>query len=395
MIGVQEIRRAIASAIQNHQPTSLSVSKGLTLRITATGLVFWQGRKRINGKLLSKSFGNYPQVSYRQAVNMNDSWVKELLAQNAVKPIVTETGYTFMDAYEDWASIKRRTAKSWDYIELRIRAHLLSEFGKIQLQDLTAPMIIAHLSPLDKEGKSETIKKLCTYIKQICVLAINTGRVDHIHDLTHINDAFVHKKAVHLAAVQPDELPDLFYRLENKPRVYGQTWALFMASWYTLARPGEISQLKWEWIKSDEHIIIMPAKIMKMGEPHVIPISRQLQSLLDNLPHNSDFVFTSPTRHGGFRPINKESVRLMLTKFGVNDRQSAHGIRAVGRTWMAIEHVPDKVAEACLAHATGSAVELTYKRYNYLAERREVMQKWCDYVDGCRNQAHLKINKAK
>lgn len=41
------------------------------------------------------------------------------------------------------------------------------------------------------------------------------------------------------------------------------------------------------------------------------------------------------------------------------------------------------VAELCLAHSVGSSTVQAYVRSDRLEERREVMQRWCDYVEVC------------
>lgn len=37
----------------------------------------------------------------------------------------------------------------------------------------------------------------------------------------------------------------------------------------------------------------------------------------------------------------------------------------------------------CLAHSVGSSTVQAYVRSDRLEERREVMQRWCDYVELC------------
>ena len=70
-----------------------------------------------------------------------------------------------------------------------------------------------------------------------------------------------------------------------------------------------------------------------------------------------------------------------------------HGIRSIGRTWMAEKGVDTNVAEACLAHRLGNTVQITYNRSDLLDLRRSVMQEWCDFVsDSIRRAA--KLNQA-
>ena len=60
-----------------------------------------------------------------------------------------------------------------------------------------------------------------------------------------------------------------------------------------------------------------------------------------------------------------------------------HGIRSIGRTWMAEERIDHDIAEMCLAHRVGTSVELAYNRTDFLELRRNAMQRWCDYVELC------------
>ena len=60
-----------------------------------------------------------------------------------------------------------------------------------------------------------------------------------------------------------------------------------------------------------------------------------------------------------------------------------HGFRASFRTWAAeVAHARREVAEAALAHIVGGKVERSYARSDYLEERRELMQRWADFVTG-------------
>jgi len=45
------------------------------------------------------------------------------------------------------------------------------------------------------------------------------------------------------------------------------------------------------------------------------------------------------------------------------------------------------IAEACLAHSTGSQTVQAYQRSDLLDERRAPMQEWCDFVEGCLNNS--------
>jgi integrase len=58
-----------------------------------------------------------------------------------------------------------------------------------------------------------------------------------------------------------------------------------------------------------------------------------------------------------------------------------HGLRSTFRDWTAEQtDSANEVAEACLAHATGDAVQLAYKRTDFFDKRRELMAAWAGYL---------------
>jgi integrase len=62
---------------------------------------------------------------------------------------------------------------------------------------------------------------------------------------------------------------------------------------------------------------------------------------------------------------------------------TVHGFRATARTLLdeILKFRPD-IIECQLAHAVRDANGRAYNRTTYLPERREMMQKWADYLDG-------------
>jgi integrase len=59
-----------------------------------------------------------------------------------------------------------------------------------------------------------------------------------------------------------------------------------------------------------------------------------------------------------------------------------HGFRSAFRDWCGEEtSFPREIAEQALAHATGSAVELSYRRGDALEKRRVLMDAWAAYCE--------------
>ncbi len=365
-----------------------TVEQNLFIRIAPTGTATWYAKAKQNNKTLNKCLGNYPAVTVAMARQAKNEWIKTI---SVIPDISASSSYTVREAFKDWYDKKKLVARSFEYMKLRVERHILPIFGDIQLKDLTAYALITAWKPLEDKGQVETLRKLCDYVKDMAIFVQNTGRLEEMHDLTHIKVNYPRKQAEHLAAVTPQQLPDLFYALECKPRVYGVVWNAMMVQFYTLSRPGEIAEMKWDWIDFDNDVIRFPAEIMKTGRVHEVPMSKQLKILLQGMPRVYEYVFTSDHFKRKGEPINRESVRLMFSKAGLGGIQTAHGIRSIGATWLAEQGIREDVAELCLAHSSDNQVRKAYQRSEFLEKRRPVMQQWCDYVDNCRAEAHKRI----
>jgi integrase len=65
-----------------------------------------------------------------------------------------------------------------------------------------------------------------------------------------------------------------------------------------------------------------------------------------------------------------------------SDTALPHGWRATARTLAAeVLAVRDEVIEAQLAHGVRDALGRAYNRTQWLDQRRELMQRWADYLD--------------
>ena len=352
----------------------LTIKPYLYLRVYETGRSVWIFRFQQFNHKLSETLGTFPDLSIKDASEMVDA---KLAALSFEAP---ETYFTVKDAYKAWAN-KQKDKKSFDSMAIRIEKYIVKPFGNLPLSDLTAPMLIKSWRHLELDEKHETLRKLCSYVRSIAIFAINTGRVERLHELTKLSFNYTFNKSKSHAAVAPERLPWLFHVVKTNNCFYGLGWHLLLASFYTLLRQGELTTLRWEDIDSDNNIITLPGERMKTGKPHYVPISSQLKAILQLQPKlpGSPYVFSGLKKET--QPANSETVRILLSRAGLQGIQTAHGIRAIGRTWMAQQGIDDKIAELCLAHNTETKVQQAYQRYAYLEERREVMSKWCDFVE--------------
>jgi len=63
-------------------------------------------------------------------------------------------------------------------------------------------------------------------------------------------------------------------------------------------------------------------------------------------------------------------------------RLTAHGFRSTFRTWAReATSFPSEIAEAALGHVVRDKVERAYRRGDALDRRRELMERWAQFLD--------------
>ena len=211
-------------------------------------------------------------------------------------------------------------------------------------------------------------------------LAIRTGRgtIDLGYSL---KDAVKTKPTEHKRPLSLREIPAFFRALDSYAGTT-QTKAAIRLLWWTLARPTEVLGASWDEIDFEAATWTIPAKRMKMRQPHTIPLPDQAIELLQGLravSPNSQYVIpnrTSPKRSAGHTVLVKA-----LYAMGYKDSFSPHGIRVTGRTILGEQGHPRDVLERQLAHREKKEVR-AYDQGNRLETRRKIMQGWADYLNG-------------
>ena len=76
-----------------------------------------------------------------------------------------------------------------------------------------------------------------------------------------------------------------------------------------------------------------------------------------------------------------------LYRMGYHSRATGHGFRSSASTLLNELGFDPDVIERQLAHQERNKVRAAYHRAEYLPERREMMQRWADYIDELRGDA--------
>lgn len=146
----------------------------------------------------------------------------------------------------------------------------------------------------------------------------------------------------------------------------------------TAARSGEVRAATWSEIDRSAGNWNVPASRMKMGKPHVVPLSPRALAVLaeaEALRDGSDLLF--PSARG--KPLSDMTLSKLVKDLGFP--VDVHGFRTSFRTWAQEQtNFPFEVCETALAHSVGDAASQAYARSDLLKKRRKLMEAWASYL---------------
>jgi integrase len=154
-----------------------------------------------------------------------------------------------------------------------------------------------------------------------------------------------------------------------------------------LCAPGELRHAEWKEFDLEAAVWSLPADKMKGGQPHIVPLSRQAVAVLRELhPLTGSSPYVFPANRDWHRPMSNGAVLMALRRMGYTGEQmTGHGVRAMARTIMdeVLGERPE-IIEQQLAHAVKDPLGRAYNRTKHLPQRKAMMQRWADYLDGLR-----------
>jgi integrase len=182
----------------------------------------------------------------------------------------------------------------------------------------------------------------------------------------------------HYRSMPAKETPALFAKLLAKGTVSSLGLAFTIA---TAARQSETIGMKWDDLRLDERLWVVPADKIKMRREHRVPLSDAALDILNRaraLNVRSDYVFPGL---GGGRLSSRSLETAAHRQFDLP--YAVHGFRATFSTFAHdMTDFDHETIEACLAHATGSAVSRAYNRGDQLEKRRALMEDWAKFLTG-------------
>ncbi|HMV53652.1 MAG TPA: integrase arm-type DNA-binding domain-containing protein [Rhodocyclaceae bacterium] len=387
---------AIRAAKPADKPVRLFDSAGLYLEVAPSGGKWWRWKYRWDGKEKRLSFGVYPDVPLKVARERRDA-ARALLAsgvdpgehRKAQKAAGTDRAASSFEVLaREWFA---KFASSWepshaDRIIRRLERDIFPWIGSRPVDEITAPELLAVLRRIEERGAIETAHRARQNCSQVFRYAIVTGRAERDPSVD-LRGALPPAQSEHFAAVtEPRDVAALLRACDAYAGTLVTRCALRLAP-LVFVRPGELRKAEWSEFELDAAEWVIPAARMKMRTAHLVPLSTQAVQILRELHALTGagrYVF--PSARTPTRPMSDNAILAALRRMGFGrDEMTGHGWRAAARTILdeVLGERPD-IIEHQLAHAVRDPLGRAYNRTAHLPARRQMMQRWADYLDELR-----------
>jgi integrase len=380
---------AVRAAKATEKSYKRSDEKGMFLFVTPSGARLWRLKYRIGGKEKLLALGAYPDVSLKRAREKRDE-ARSLIA-DGIDPAAKKkaerqaSADTFATIAAEYVELRRKhlNGRTLAKAEWILNDWLLKYLGSRSVNTIKPADILSVCRRLELRGKRETAHRTRALAGRIMRYAVATGRLDR-DPTADLRGALAPVTVKHHAAItDPQQIGELLRAIDEYQGQPSTAAALKLAP-LVFVRPGELRAAEWSEFDLDNAEWRIPGQRMKMGEPHIVPLSTQAVDVLRDLHTiTGDGRFLFPSLRSGARCISDNTINAALRRLGYSKEQMVgHGFRSMASTCLNEQGWHPDLIELQLAHAERNKVRAAYNRAERLAERRRMMESWGDYLDG-------------
>jgi integrase len=370
--------------------------RGMYLLVKAPGK-YWRMDYSLHGKRKTLALGVYPDVSLLKARQRRDK-AREQVA-DGIDPGIAKreekraradaAANTFEAVSREWLAktANKRAAVTQAKVTSWLVKDVFPFIGKLPVSTIRAKDVLDKVARrMEKRGIHESAHRIVQICSQVFRYAVAVGLVER--DVTaDLRGALVAvEKTSYAAITEPRQVGQLLRSIH----AYGghpTAVAALQLTPLVFVRPGELRAAEWAEIDLDAAEWRIPASRMKMKVEHLVPLSRQAVEILRALqPFSGRGRYVFPSIRTGERCMSENTINAALRGMGyAKDVMTAHGFRATARTIMD-EVLNERVdlIEHQLAHTVKDPNGRAYNRTAHLPARREMMQRWADYLDKLR-----------
>ena len=336
----------------------------------------WSQRLQIGGRPVMIGLGAYPVVGLADA---RAKALRNAREREAGRDPRSPPMPTFSQAAETYIALRQgewrdggRTEQSWRQ-SLRVHA---APLAGVRVSDIQTAHVLAILMPIwnVKPDTARKVKQRVSSVMQWC-MAANYRTDDPAGPAVSAALPSNNGKAAHLKALAHGDVARALAKIDASAAWVGTKRAIRFVA-LTACRSGEARGCVWNEIDLEAATWTIPSTRTKTKVAHRIPLSGAAMAVVQEARADADGPLVFPGARG--KQQADSNLSGLFRDLGIDG--TTHGLRTSFRNWCAESGLPRELAESALAHVVGGT-EGAYFRTDLYELRRELMEKWADYLN--------------
>jgi len=374
-----------------------SIPGSFGIRVTGGGVKSWIIMFRIDGKQQYRKIGSYPALSLaaardsaREALKSAGRGIDPIRAKAEEKRRVAKirTVARAVDEFVD--KYAKRNNRSWKEVERVLQVYVVPALGDRPLPSITASDIHGLLDALVDAGHPYMANRLLAHTRKFFNWCASRN---WIADTPTKNIARPANEEARDRVLSDIEIGLLWRACDDLGWPFGPCFRFLLL---TGQRRNEVATMEWANVDLDAGLWTLPRQATKTGRGHEVPLTPMAVQLIQSLPRNGPFVFSTTGRSpiSGFSKAKARCDSLMVMAsldvdeggIGAGEGHDGggipdwrlHDLRRTAASGMAEIGIAPHVIEKVLNHATGqiSGVAAVYNRHQYLREKTDALAAW-------------------
>jgi integrase len=368
---------AIQKSKPKDKPYKLYDGHGLIVLVRPSGTKSFQFVYKYGGKSQVLTIGKYGATDDKiSLIEARDKCAQyRSLLQSGKDPAISyndkKNSKSFKEVAEEWLLKKDAVQSYKKQIKQRFELYVYPKIGKHSISDVSILDIKNIIENMQTKNIDDSTKRVLQYINAIFSYAMmleytKTNPALNLKGLLKKVDSKNH------AYLNSQELKEYWLKVVDDHTLSGYALQLLTL---TFLRPGELLNLKWEYLNIEQKQITIPVSVMKMKEnreDHIVPLSKQALIVIEKIRSyqllDSVYLFPSPVKLN--QPISSSALKKCLDKY-TNRIVTRHGFRHIASSILYEKGFNTMVIEKQLAHEDENQIRAVYNKAVYLNKRKK------------------------
>jgi len=349
--------------------------RGFGLRVAVSGSKRWFVMRRVNGRMVRRTLGRYPEMGLAEARGIGTVALHEMAGGQM--PSRGGDSDLFEAVMVEWLDKDQGNNRSRVDVEGALRLHALPALKDLPIDTIRKRDV---LRLLDEVGKTAPVQanRVLAYLRRLFNWCVE-------RDILRASPAAgikpPTKEISRDRVLSHDELHAIWEAALEESHPWGPMTRMLIL---TGQRLDEVAGAQWSEIDLDRAVWQLPGARTKNGRPHIVHLSPVAVEVLRDLSRvdGSDWVFTT-TGLGPVKGFSKAKKR--LDKGCEVTGWTYHDLRRSFATHLT-EHlgISPVVTDRILNHVSGAVrgIAAVYQRGEYLDQRKQALEAWGAFVTG-------------